>query len=523
MAAAVRYLLNRNGRYFARLVVPKQLRPWLDGKTELRQPLGADRRSALKQLASAVAALQDKIARAELRAADVGHSNLKPILRPLSPTQLAVKHYQISLADDEYFRQDWRYSSIGFIDEVFVQKLREGIAGKLSDSDLVQTVGHFIAKYTRLGHITADHGTGAWRDAARALCAAEYESLSRTAERDEGDYTGKPGHPLLSDLSEPEHVEPVDLNRLWNDYVSSRQRIGSMKDGGRRQGLAIRSLIKFVGHQDAARFTRKDLLGWRDHLLGNVSAQTITKVYLPTIRSVFRWAVENDRLPENPSEGVKQTAPKTIWKRERGYTDAEAQKQVSESRQYSPIAGPSGLPLEHPKTTAMKRWVPLLCAYTGARITEVTQIRREDLREENGVHILRITPDAGSVKTNEFRDIPLHTQLIELGFWDYAETISGGPIFHLSKDPAKNHQHAKKMADRLRDWLHEKELVPAGLQPCHGWRHRFKTVGIELGIAERVIDCLQGHASKTAGERYGDITMKAKLNAIERFPKFRFD
>lgn len=65
--------------------------------------------------------------------------------------------------------------------------------------------------------------------------------------------------------------------------------------------------------------------------------------------------------------------------------------------------------------------------------------------------------------------------------------------------------------------------MPEGLQPCHGWRHRFKTIGIEMGLSERVIDCLQGHASKTAGERYGDITLKAKSDAIKRYPSFALD
>ena len=36
--------------------------------------------------------------------------------------------------------------------------------------------------------------TDEWRQIARALCVAEYEALSRIAERDEGYLTGKPIH-----------------------------------------------------------------------------------------------------------------------------------------------------------------------------------------------------------------------------------------------------------------------------------------------------------------------------------------
>ena len=38
-AGKLGYLLNREGRYFARLVIPKELRPYMDQKTELRSPL----------------------------------------------------------------------------------------------------------------------------------------------------------------------------------------------------------------------------------------------------------------------------------------------------------------------------------------------------------------------------------------------------------------------------------------------------------------------------------------------------
>lgn len=45
MTGGVLHLLNRDGRYFARLVVPKELRPYMDGKTELRTALGPDYRT----------------------------------------------------------------------------------------------------------------------------------------------------------------------------------------------------------------------------------------------------------------------------------------------------------------------------------------------------------------------------------------------------------------------------------------------------------------------------------------------
>lgn len=48
----------------------------------------------------------------------------------------------------------------------------------------------------------------------------------------------------------------------------------------------------------------------------------------------------------------------------------------------------------------------------------------------------------------------------------------------------------------------------------------FKTVAREIGASDRVTDAIQGHAARTAGDSYGDVTLKAKQAAIERMPSY---
>ena len=74
MAGEVRNLLNRDGRYFARVTVPKDLRK-IVGKRELRTSLGPDRREALRKLPLAVARLLDTIAGARRVMKLAGHRN----------------------------------------------------------------------------------------------------------------------------------------------------------------------------------------------------------------------------------------------------------------------------------------------------------------------------------------------------------------------------------------------------------------------------------------------------------------
>jgi integrase len=333
---------------------------------------------------------------------------------------------------------------------------------------------------------------------------SEYEALSSTVERDDGDFTGTATHPLIANAPPPpdEPEPPVPIRDLFRDYIAARQIEGRQKDGGKRQEPVIDSLIKFVKHDDARRLTWSEIEAWREHLLKiSLSAKTVSDIYLSAVKSLLEWARVKRRLPENVAADVRQGKPKRVLNREQGYTDDEATAIISMSRNYEPLVWINGLIREHPASTAAKRWVPILCAFTGARVSEMTQLRKEDFRIEGDHHVLRITPDAGTVKAGGYRDVPIHKQIIDEGFIDFVDSSPEGPLFSRSPsaDIAKQRASAKRLANSLGEWLQELKLVPEGLMPNHAFRHRFKTVGRDLGSSDRVMDAICGHRAIAFG------------------------
>lgn len=135
MAGKIRHMINRRGRYHARIVVPTDLRPVI-GKTELRSPLGGDYRQALRLLPGAVAQLQHQIALAERKAGQ----GTAPARYPLAPDQIAHSHYMQRLAFDDEARNDPRYAAVS-VDDILVDRLRNAIAGRASDAELGELVG----------------------------------------------------------------------------------------------------------------------------------------------------------------------------------------------------------------------------------------------------------------------------------------------------------------------------------------------------------------------------------------------
>ncbi|MGP4752133.1 tyrosine-type recombinase/integrase [Agrobacterium pusense] len=521
MARQPKYLLNRDGRYFARIVIPQELRPFLDNKTELREALGPDRRVALAKLHAAVAFLQGKIAVAKHEAQIATGSPVEPGWYPLGADEIAVRDYNARLVSDLAYRNAGpTWASIG-IDDLRVRLLRDGLAGRLNDDTLEAVIGDRVERYRRLGNTTAIKGTEEWRKVARALCMSELEFLARAIERDEGDFNGKPENPvLIAAEAIQEEVTPVSIRDLFDRYVAELKANGKGVEAEKRWRPIIEDLITFSRTTDARKITKKIVLEWKDAKIKTLSPRTVKDVYLTAVNAVFNWAVSNDELTENPAGTVKLRVAQKVQNRPKGFTRDEATAILKFTLAYVPKQTDNPQTQEKPQTSAAKKWAPLICAFTGARISEITQLRKSDIRMEGEIPVMRITPDAGTVKTRKYRDVPLHSQIVEKGFLDFVNASPDGPLFYPPMNGKRTVDPAKTVSGRISNWLQKEKLIPDEVQPNHGWRHALKTTGREVEIDSRILDAITGHGSRTAGDDYGDVTVIAKKKAIDKLPSY---
>jgi integrase len=338
--------------------------------------------------------------------------------------------------------------------------------------------------------------------------------MNVAALRDEGE-PDPPVPEMLEAKAEavPHALGSAGIREIFDGYRRELQRGGKARNADTRWSPVIGSLIEFLNHDDARRVTRRDVIRWKDALSEKFAPKTVRDFYLATARATFNWALDNDLVESNPVAGVKIQVARRVLGREKGFNDEEALAIVKAALAYR---RPSKR--EHPTTVAAKRWAPILAAYSGARIAEITQLRKEDVRQRNGITFMRVTPEAGSVKTNVYRDVPLHPHLIELGFLDFVNEAKPGPLFYRGGPRTGRAHPSRIVGDRVGKWIRQLGIADVRVAPNHGWRHRLKTVGLEAGIDSRVLDAIQGHAPRTAGEAYGDVSLKAKRAAIERIP-----
>jgi len=511
MAGKVRYLIRRDGRYHARIVVPAALRKQV-GKVELSAALGSDRKAALRALPAVVARFQEEIAAAR-KALPAAPSASPPALKSTwTPIGAARQHYLDAIAFDAELRDGTHlYARHGFIDEQHVSSLKAIAAGCADDSETKRTLRIALGKFDATDPTLPD-----WRQLTRKLAQAELAALDVSAHRDEGEQD--PPIPAFMDIKpdlDGGSVGPtVSIRDIFKGYREELQIIGKGRGAESWWSPVIENLIRFVGRDIADGLKRQDALRWKDELLRTFAPKTVRDFYLATARAAFGWAVDNLRVAENPFAGVKVRLAKRTSSREKGFLEREAEAILKASRNYA------GSPREHASMIAAKRWTPILAAYSGARIGELVQLRAEDVRKDGAIDFIRIAPEAGTVKSGVYRDVPLHGHIVESGFLDFVRSVGTGPLFYKPSSRASKSLPGSVVAGRLAKWIRSLKVADQAVQPNHGWRHRMKTVGRELGLDPRVLDAIQGHAARTSGEDYGDVTLKTKQVAIQKLPRY---
>jgi integrase len=288
----------------------------------------------------------------------------------------------------------------------------------------------------------------------------------------------------------------------------------------------INRFVEFLGHDDAAKVTPDNIQEWRNAVRDEIlpgdkrrSAQTVNAGYLSPVRSAFKHGMHERLITFNPAHEVPRVQPVKAPKiRDKDFTRAEQRTILTAASKVDT----SGQPTQQ---SLVRRWVPWICAYTGARVNEITQLRAEDVQEIDGHWIINITPEAGRVKTNEFRVVPLHEHLIAQGFLAVVKAQKDGPIFYDPKrgDPNSERGQYKKVGERLATWVRSIGITDKSIKPSHAWRHTFKTIANEVGMSERAADYMQGHSSKGVGRTYGRSTIKALVDQMALFPRFEID
>ncbi len=288
-----------------------------------------------------------------------------------------------------------------------------------------------------------------------------------------------------------------------------------------RWRAVFKNLQAMFPQTSAGALTEADARAWKDTLVTpKRSAVTVDAVWLSSANIVFSWALKQKHIRANPFAGVKIDVPKVSVLREtKAFKPEEAQVILRASTAITNLRD------AFPRA---KRWAMWLCAYSGARSGEITQLRGVDVTPRGDFYVMRLTPEAGTIKTDQARTVPIHEHLIAQGFIEFVRAHGPRPLFFNERTATKakadplnpERSPSIKTRGRLGTWVRELGITDPEVGPTHGWRHTFKQVAERVGISEKVSDAITGHAAATVGRSYGAPTVEDMAEALKKFPRY---
>jgi integrase len=256
----------------------------------------------------------------------------------------------------------------------------------------------------------------------------------------------------------------------------------------------FRQIARILGFDDVNRIGVDEVVKFKEaRFAEGRNAKTVVDDVIAA-GTVCKWGVKNRKIAANPFVGMaakrNRRGPPPVIK----YDDDEAKRILTAARD----------------ETGWLRWVPWLMAFTGARISELADMRRRDVRQDSGVMILDIVPTderAGKNDTMQ-RMIPLHPAVIAEGFLDYVANLPpdpSGPLFP-SITASMNGSRAANAQARHGLWLRDTvKITDPRKAPAHSWRHRMEDELRKVRALPEVQDAITGHKNpRNAGAGYGD-------------------
>jgi integrase len=230
---------------------------------------------------------------------------------------------------------------------------------------------------------------------------------------------------------------------------------------------------------------------FKTHLLQLDTSTKTARDKLIWVKSLLNYAHRDLELTSrNVWNGIDISFKTT--KRRRPWTDEELIILFSQ-----PLFTEKKLPRNKKAGGWAAYWVPLIAVFSGARVSEICQLTADDIDTNTNHPTIKIRSrsEHQRLKTvNAERDIPIHPQLIELGFLDYVEQVKSSPAANnLWPDlPKRNERSGGYFSQWFGEYL--KALQLNGEVDFHSFRHTVRTQLVLKDVSEIAIDRLLGHS-----------------------------
>ncbi len=503
-------LQKRSHRFFCRVRVPMDLRA-IVGRTEIVRALGTgDYKLAVERCRLVSAEIDAELAEAR-----------RKLTPPVTLNEHAIR--QMALL---WFHRAERAADAVEVEGADVAEALYNLRLDVSDYGNAENPGTLADTQSVANRLFADAGGEPDRSGAeydllcRLLRRAMIETARRSIDRLKGDHSAR-AYDAIFDGVRPDAPPPeppgITLGELVKRYMDDPARVGVTAKTRLDSDFAFRALTELLGAATPARdITRADCRRVRDVLsklppnstkrfrgkkleriadtaeargLRPMAART-ANAYLTKLSALFRWAEREEFVDRNPAVGLKVAEPEADKRDARRPFSTEQLCAIFNAPMYT---DPQNVVRQG------KFWVPLLALYSGMRLSECCQLTVDDVAVRDDTPIILVRGgDGKKVKTAAARRvIPVHPELVRMGFLDYvkAQREAG----HARLFPELKRDRRGYYSDPFQKWF-SRFLGKAGAkQPrtsFHSFRHCFRDALREADVGREATLALGGWAGQ---------------------------
>jgi integrase len=182
------------------------------------------------------------------------------------------------------------------------------------------------------------------------------------------------------------------------------------------------------------------------------------------------------------------------------------------------------------------RWLVVLGLYTGARLGELCQLKKSNVKLFDNIYYLSFDPSMKlktkrGVKTSPgVRNIPVHVDVIGAGFLEYVQGLKDERLFDYPDRGGRHSDAAGKAFNRMIATLGLKEAneQQRAKVDFHSFRHNFTDACRRARVDSEIRERLIGHALEGMSARYGSdyrgqlVDMEMLRHAYDEMQKIRY-
>ncbi|NRP45532.1 hypothetical protein XMV225_002714 [Aliiroseovarius sp. xm-v-225] len=466
---------GNSANFYVRYYVPKDYQAALDGKREKWVSLGTPiRREAMEIAPDIVCQIIKQVRNAQRKNATTRSEEInEPSVAQIEDA--ARKVYEAEIENDLEERADSNYAaSIGMggkqsskANKREAKRLRKAVAkGDFSVADLEIWSEQFNFQFAE--------NSPRERNFHQLLAMAYAEAAERWAEHDKGKFGGVPSNPLFRRsesapaalIAPPPSITPElpSLIELWSDYerhvgdsmkpdtlndrkvavqlfaefVGTSTTVGNISKGHAREWVEVLYLMptKAAQRKEFRGKTVVAILKINEHLKLPTIGKTTVRKYISGVSGFYKWLKSQGYVDENIWEGLSPAVKK--GRSQRATFTVPQLQQLFSSPLFVGCEEPKDIRSYSTHGQYLVRdwhyWLPLLAAFTGARLGELVQLETADIKKEGDINFIRITdegidPQKSTKNRQSKRSVPIHSILLELGFIQYVASHAEGRLF----------------------------------------------------------------------------------------------